>query len=78
MRTLFRGPVHGVAGDSVSVLVEDGSIAWVGIGRAPRRPDEEVLAGPDELIAPGFVDLQVNGFKGSHGIPAHAHIRTAG
>ena len=64
MRTLFRGPVHGVAGDSVSVLVEDRSITWVGIGRAPRRPDEEVIAGPDELIAPGFVDLQVNGFKG--------------
>src|SRR2546425_4762332 len=64
MRTLFRGPVHGVSGDSVSVLVEEGSITWVGMGRAPRRPDEEVLAGPDELIAPGFVDLQVNGFRG--------------
>ena len=64
MRTLFRGPVHGLPGDSNSVLVEDGTVTWVGMGSAPERPDEEVVAAPGEMIAPGFVDLQVNGFGG--------------
>ena len=64
MRTLFRGPVHGLPGDSNSVLVEDGTVTWVGMGSAPERPDEEVVAAPGEIIAPGFVDLQVNGFGG--------------
>jgi N-acetylglucosamine-6-phosphate deacetylase len=64
VRTLFRGRVHGLAGDSNSVLVEDGSVTWVGRGSAPGRPDEEIVAAPGELIAPGFVDLQVNGFGG--------------
>jgi len=63
MRTLLRGPLHG-AGASDAVLVEGEVITWVGQGRPPQRPDEEVIAGPGELIAPGFVDLQVNGFAG--------------
>jgi N-acetylglucosamine-6-phosphate deacetylase len=64
MRILFRGPVHGLAGDSSSFLVENGTISWVGKGTPPRRPQSVVVAGPGELIAPGFVDLQVNGFGG--------------
>ena len=63
MRTLLRGPLHG-AGASDAVLVEGEVITWVGQGRPPQRPDEEVIAGPGELIAPGFVDLQVNGYAG--------------
>ena len=63
MRTLLRGPLHG-AGAADAVLVEGEVITWVGQGRPPQRPDEEVIAGPGELIAPGFVDLQVNGFAG--------------
>jgi N-acetylglucosamine-6-phosphate deacetylase len=64
MKVLFRGRVHGLAGDSSSLLVEDGTVTWVGKGAAPWRPDEVVIAEPGELIAPGFVDLQVNGFGG--------------
>src|SRR5438094_9617571 len=63
MRTLLRGPLHG-AGASDAVLVEGEVITWVGQGRPPQRPDEEVIAGPGELIAPGLIDLQVNGFAG--------------
>ena len=53
MRTLLRGPLHG-AGASDAVLVEGEVITWVGQGRPPQRPDEEVIAGPGELIAPDF------------------------
>ena len=63
MRTLLRGALHGTAA-SDSILVEGDAIAWVGRGAPPERPDEEIVAGPGELIAPGFVDLQVNGFAG--------------
>lgn len=63
MRTLFRGPLHG-AGAADAVLVDGESITWVGRGRPPHRPDEEVVAGPGEMIAPGLIDLQVNGFAG--------------
>jgi N-acetylglucosamine-6-phosphate deacetylase len=62
LKTLFRGAIHG--SPSTALLVEDGTITWVGGGRAPGRADEEVVAAPGELIAPGFVDLQVNGFCG--------------
>ena len=62
MRILLRGALHGIAGDSL--LVEGDAITWVGTGSPPRRADEEIVAGPGELIAPGFVDLQVNGFAG--------------
>jgi N-acetylglucosamine-6-phosphate deacetylase len=44
--------------------VEGDVITWLGRGAPPRRPDEEIVAGPGELIAPGFIDLQVNGFAG--------------
>lgn len=63
MRTLLRGPLHGT-GASDSVLVEGGLITWLGAGRPPRPADEEVIAAPGEVIAPGFVDLQVNGYEG--------------
>jgi N-acetylglucosamine-6-phosphate deacetylase len=63
MRTLFRGSVHGVPGAD-AVLVDGPNIIWVGNGRPPERPDEEVDAGPGEMIAPGFIDLQVNGYAG--------------
>jgi len=39
-------------------------IAWVGRGRPPQLPDEELVVLPGEMIAPGFIDLQVNGFGG--------------
>ncbi|HSS62652.1 MAG TPA: N-acetylglucosamine-6-phosphate deacetylase [Candidatus Limnocylindrales bacterium] len=63
MRILLRGSVHGADGAD-AVLVEGETITWVGAGRPPQQPDQEVLAGPGEVIAPGFIDLQVNGFGG--------------
>jgi N-acetylglucosamine-6-phosphate deacetylase len=70
MRTLFRGPVHG-AGENDGVLVDGEAITWVGRGNPPRRADEEVVAQPGEIIAPGFIDLQVNGYA-SHDAAAGA------
>jgi len=64
VKTLFRGSVHGAAGAD-GVLVDGGNITWVGRGTPPEKPDEEIAAGPGELIAPGFIDLQVNGYAGS-------------
>ena len=63
MRTLLRGALHG-AGGADSLLVEGEEITWVGTGRPPQMPDEEIVAAPGETIAPGFIDLQVNGFAG--------------
>jgi N-acetylglucosamine-6-phosphate deacetylase len=63
MRTLLRGQLHGT-GAADSVLVEGELITWVGLGRPPRPADEEMIAAPGEVIAPGFVDLQVNGYDG--------------
>lgn len=63
MRTLLRGPVHGNAAAD-GVLVEGDVITWVGTGTPPGPVDEEVVAGANEVIAPGFIDLQVNGFAG--------------
>ncbi|HEV2218231.1 MAG TPA: N-acetylglucosamine-6-phosphate deacetylase [Candidatus Dormibacteraeota bacterium] len=63
MKTLFRGAVHGVpAADGV--LTDGAVIAWVGKGSPPERPDEEIVLDGGELLAPGFIDLQVNGFRG--------------
>jgi len=62
--TLFRGRVHGLDGAVDGILVEDGLITWVGAGSPPRPPDEEVATEPGEWIAPGFIDLQANGFGG--------------
>jgi len=64
MSVLLRGPVHGLPGAPGAILVEDGVITWVGRGKPPRPADEAIEAEPEELIAPGFVDLQVNGFHG--------------
>ncbi|HSS94837.1 MAG TPA: N-acetylglucosamine-6-phosphate deacetylase [Candidatus Dormibacteraeota bacterium] len=64
MKTLFRGRIHGVEGSANGVLVDDGVITWIGAGTPPDRHDEEVSAEPGGLIAPGFIDLQVNGFNG--------------
>src|SRR3989442_1753274 len=63
VKILLRGPLHG-AGNADGVLVDGDMITWVGQGRPPERPDEEVIAGPGESIAPGFIDLQVNGYAG--------------
>jgi N-acetylglucosamine-6-phosphate deacetylase len=43
------------------VLIEDGWITAVGEGEPPRTPDEHLDHG---VLAPGFVDLQVNGYYG--------------
>lgn len=63
MKTLLRGSIHGVK-DAEGVLVDGDSIVWVGSGQPPERPDEEIVADAGELVAPGFIDLQVNGFAG--------------
>jgi N-acetylglucosamine-6-phosphate deacetylase len=63
VKTLLRGSIHGVK-DADAVLVDGDTIIWVGRGQPPERPDEEVVAEPGEVIAPGFVDLQVNGYAG--------------
>ena len=61
MRTLFRGAIHGTRAAN-ALLVDGELIAWVGNGEPPQPADEEVVAAPGEVIAPGFIDLQVNGF----------------
>ncbi|HET7338672.1 MAG TPA: N-acetylglucosamine-6-phosphate deacetylase [Candidatus Dormibacteraeota bacterium] len=59
----MRGRRYGA--ESVEGILIDGDvITWVGRGRPPQRADEEIVAGPGETIAPGFIDLQVNGFCG--------------
>lgn len=63
MKTLLRGSIHGVE-DADSVLIDGETIAWVGRGKAPQPPDQEVVTQAGEVIAPGFIDLQVNGFAG--------------
>jgi N-acetylglucosamine-6-phosphate deacetylase len=64
MRTLFRGRIRGLGGAESCLLVEGGLITWVGEGAPPEPPDEEIVADPGELIALGFIDLQVNGYGG--------------
>jgi N-acetylglucosamine-6-phosphate deacetylase len=63
MRTLLRGRLHG-RDSSLGILIDGDTITWVGRGRPPERPEDEIVAGPNETIAPGFIDLQVNGFHG--------------
>jgi len=62
--TLVTGEVAGLPGRRTSLLIEGGTVTWVGEGRPPRRAAHRLEAGPGELIAPGFIDLQVNGFAG--------------
>src|SRR2546423_14586681 len=82
MKTLLRGRLHG-ASEADAVLVDGDTIVWVGRGPPPQRPDEEVVAVPGELIAPGFIDLQANGFgaqdpaSGSEPIAAIPEARPA-
>ena len=64
MKTYFHGRVHGHSGDATGVLVDGSIVSWIGRDRPPERADEEVRLAPDELLAPGFIDLQVNGFRG--------------
>ncbi|HEY9289087.1 MAG TPA: N-acetylglucosamine-6-phosphate deacetylase [Candidatus Dormibacteraeota bacterium] len=64
MSILLRGPVHAQAPADSAVFVQDGQISWVGQGTPPAAADLELVAKPGELIAPGFIDLQVNGFRG--------------
>jgi N-acetylglucosamine-6-phosphate deacetylase len=63
VKTLLRGALHG-AGAADAVLVEGEMITWVGTGRPPQRPDDEIRIEPGETIVPGFIDLQVNGYAG--------------
>src|SRR3981081_4190738 len=66
MRFLLQGtvitPFEEIA--SGSVLVEYGRATWVGPGGPEDPVDAEQLGGDDAIIAPGFIDLQVNGFGG--------------
>jgi N-acetylglucosamine-6-phosphate deacetylase len=64
VKTYFHGRVHGLSGDSTGVLVDGAVITWIGHGAPPERPNEEVRLAEGEILAPGFVDLQVNGFAG--------------
>ena len=65
MRTYIRGRAHGIAGEANGVLVDGAVITWIGpAGEPPQPVDEEIVLEPGELLAPGFIDLQVNGFGG--------------
>jgi N-acetylglucosamine-6-phosphate deacetylase len=66
MRVLLRGTIVTPFEEipSGSVLVEDGLVTWVGPGKPGDHDVVEFLGGEDAIIAPGFIDLQVNGFGG--------------
>src|SRR5262245_22453210 len=64
-RYLLQGRVLTPARDikGASLLVEDGTVVWLRPGLQPAR-DAEPLTRPGDTIVPGFIDLQVNGFRG--------------
>jgi N-acetylglucosamine-6-phosphate deacetylase len=48
-----------------SVLVRDGVVAWAGRGLPPDGHDgAELVGSAGAVVAPGFIDLQVNGYLG--------------
>lgn len=66
-RVLLRGNLHRGATrplEQGSVLVEDGMIAWIGAGDPPASARSAFDLVEGEVIAPAFIDLQVNGACG--------------
>jgi N-acetylglucosamine-6-phosphate deacetylase len=61
---LLRGRVHGHGDDPIAIRVEEGRIAWIGPAADGGRSTTRIEAEEGELIAPGFIDLQVNGVAG--------------
>ena len=64
MSILLRGPTHGHGPGPTAILVEAGVISRLGPATEGLRGDTEIVAEEGELIAPGFIDLQVNGVGG--------------
>jgi N-acetylglucosamine-6-phosphate deacetylase len=74
-RLLLRGRVITPARDiaECSVLVENGRVRWVRPGRV-EVAGVELIDGPGQVITPGFIDLQVNGFAGNDAAAGTASI----
>jgi N-acetylglucosamine-6-phosphate deacetylase len=74
-RLLLRGRVVTPARDIAegSVLVENGRISWVRPGRIDVA-GVELIDGPGQVITPGFIDLQVNGFAGNDAAAGTASV----
>ncbi|HNY80620.1 MAG: N-acetylglucosamine-6-phosphate deacetylase [Sedimentisphaerales bacterium] len=47
-----------------NVLVQDGCIGWIGAGEPPAAP-EQVLDAGGRLLAPGFIDVHIQGAGGA-------------
>ena len=74
-RLLLRGRVMTPARELAegSVLIEGGRVSWVRPGRV-EVAGAELVDGPDQVITPGFIDLQVNGFAGHNAAGGAASI----